>query len=276
MQSVDETQGVWDRLAAVNLTMHRRIVEYLNAAIGAVNLAANSDPAAQLMWREQSIRQIMRAHNTFTAWSSLIRFKAGEAPTLPADQRVFRFGDLLDWLSVELTQKRAPHIHDDLHLRGSRETLQEAMILLYSCAYGLGPGVKLIAQGSVRGATLGVRYRKHGETPLNLDSLLNRPTENWRLEHLTFELTCVRDFLAMNGCELHYEIEAKHCLLTFTIPTARTRTWTRRLKPHKRPGEPADGTETILNEDGLRQSLNNDDDDDDSDATRDSDTLVFG
>lgn len=274
MQAVDETQGAWERLSAVNMTMHRRIVEYLNAAIGAVNLAANSDRAAQLVWRQQSVRQIMRAHNTFTAWSSLIRYKAGESPTLPADQRVFRFGDLLDWLSTELTQKRVPNEHDELRLRGSRETLQEAMVLLYSCAYGLGPAVKLIVQGSPKGVTLGVRYRKHGETPLTLDSLLNRPTENWRLEHLTFELTCVRDFLAMNGCALDYTVEAKHCSLTFSIPTVRTRTWTRRLKPHQRPDGSPDGVETILNEEGLRQSLNIEDEDDD--ATLDSDTLVFG
>lgn len=275
MQAVDETKGAWERLSAVNMTMHRRIVEYLNAAVGAVNLAANSDRAAQMVWRQQAVRQIMRAHNTFTAWSSLIRYKAGESPTLPTDHRLFRFGDLLDWLAVELTQKRVPNDHDELRLRGSRETLQEAMVLLYSCAYGLGPGVKLIIQGTTKGATLGVRYRKHGETPLNLDSLLNRPTENWRLEHLTFELTCVRDFLAMNGCDLTYEVQEKHCLLTFYIPQVRTRTWTKRLKPYHRAGEP-DGSETLLNEDGLRQSLSIDDGEDDSDATQDSDTRVFG
>lgn len=267
---MDESQGGWDRLAIVNMAMHRRIVEYLNSAIGAVNLAAQSNASAQMVWRQHSIRQIMRAHNTFTAWSSLFRYKAGETPIIPSDERVFRYGDYLDWLSAELLQKREPHPYDELNLLGGRETLQEALILLYSCAFGLGPGIRLVNEASDKGVRLGVRYRKHGNgrVPPTLDALLSRPTDNWRLEHLTFELECARDFLAMNGCELVYEVEKKYCTLTFFVPAVQV-DWSRRVKM-SRLAEPPSDVETLYTEEGLRRSLIvSEEDDDDLDATQD-------
>ncbi|MCK6577940.1 MAG: hypothetical protein L6Q98_07525 [Anaerolineae bacterium] len=272
---MDESAGAWERLAAINMTMYRRIVENLNAAVGAVNLAAQSDAAAQVIWREHAVRQIMRVHNTFTAWNSLIRCRAGDPPTIPGDQRVFRLGDLLDWLAVEMRQPRKAHAHDDLRLRGRRDTLQEALILLYSGAFALGPGARLVVTPSPKGVTLGVRYRKFGDAPPSLNALLSRQSDNWRMENLTFELACVRDFLEMSDCVLNYQVEERHCALTFFVPAARQRTWTRRLRPRRNAGEPLGPAETILNETGLRgETLTNLDDDGDGDVTLDSDQSV--
>lgn len=272
---MEDSAGLWERLAAINMTMHRRVVEHLSAAVGAVNMAAQGDRAAQLIWREHAARQIMRAHNTFTAWNNLIRYRAGERPIVPFDQRSFRLGDLLDWLAIELRLPRKTHSFDDMQLHGSRDTLQEGLVLLHSCAFALGPGVGMVVQPSSRGVILGVRYRKYGDIPLSLNALLDPHADNWRQENLAFELSCVRDFLAISGCSLNYQIEERHCGLTAFVPSLRHHSLKRRLRPHRPASEPFGQTETFLSEEGLRNSVLRDLDDDDPDVTLDSDYSVW-
>jgi len=252
---LNEPSTSWRHLAALHFVMHRRVIELLGAALGAVNVPAGDHSPLRLFWQQHSSQQIMRALSVFTAWNNLVRYKAGETINIPQSERMFRLEDLVRALEKERSEKLRVPASENIQLLGARETLQEALLLLHSCAFGLGPRVQWVTELHPRAVTLGVRYRRYGEVPPTLEALIDSKPDHWRAEHLSFELLCARDFLTMNGIDLHYTVSPRHCSLTFAIPTVRDK-WTRRLKPSSlQPTHPAPAEDTLMTPSSLRRAL---------------------
>jgi hypothetical protein len=213
---VTHTQPDWDSLADANFLMRRRLLEHLSAAIGAVNLIdtpeGGSKPAD--FWQKRAIRHIMRAQHLYEAWSMLIRYKAGQHV-----QRVhpFRAGDLLEWLASETFQTYTPNPDHDRLLIGNRETLQEALLLVHSAAYSLGPSVRLLAQYKEDGFWFRVRYQDARQKAHALPELLEQLASDWRTENAAYELQRAQDFLEMNDCELTFVRGDDYCELMFFV-----------------------------------------------------------
>ena len=206
----------WDSLADANFLMRRRLIEHLSAAIGAVNLIdtpeAGGKPAE--FWKTRAIRHIVRAQNMYEAWNLLVSYKAGQH--VPR-ARPFRAGDLLEWLAGEIYQTYTPHAEHDRLLMGNRETLQEALLLIHSAAYSLGPAVRLHTQLKEGSFWFRVRYQDAKQKAKTLDDLFEQMTTDWRTESAAYELQRARDFLEMNDCELAYVSGMGYSELAFSV-----------------------------------------------------------
>jgi hypothetical protein len=215
----------WESLGSIQFLLYQRVAENLNAALAAINLldapeAADAPPG---FWRDRANDAVLRALQIENAWSSLIRNKLGEH-FLPQHMLHFRAGELIRWLAVEIKcPETATSIGDDLILIGNRETLQEALLLLHSCAGTLGPHVRLAVQQTDSGMWFRIRYGLVKAAPPTLNALMDALAQagNWRAETALFELRRAYDFLLMNGCALHYSINGESGELAFIIPAAR-------------------------------------------------------
>lgn len=208
----------WEALDEINFAIHRRMVEHLNAALAAISLINSADPAETTpeFWQKRALNEVLTALNTHNAWASLVRHKLGES-FLTQHVRQFYAGELLTWVAVQLQIGNISLPKNDLLMSGNRETLQEALLLLYSCASVLGPGVRLMAQIEPGGIWFRVRYSALKPPPASLDALLESLIANWRSQNAAFELKRARDFLAMNQCHLIYRSDAEHGEFAFFV-----------------------------------------------------------
>ena len=195
--------------------------EHLNAALAAISLLEPNEESKSEMegfWQARAVEQVLNALNLHNAWSSLIRYKMGES-LMPQQTRQFQANDLLRWLSRELQLDDTPQSPKDVTLSGNRETLQEALLLLRSCAQMLGPNVHLFAQNHEDGMWFRVRYDTLKPPPPTVEDLIASLGRNWRARSTAFELARAKDFLAINGCELLYQISKEgYCEMAFFIP----------------------------------------------------------
>jgi hypothetical protein len=200
----------------MNFLLNRRMAEHLNAALAAISLIGTESAEQDKFWQERALVEALHALNMHMAWSSLVRHKTGET-FLPQHMRQFTASEMLSWLANELRLPHNPSIKQDLILIGNRETLQEALLLLRSCAFTLGPNVRLSAQADARGIWFRVTYQVVAPAPPTLDALIEALTGSWRAGSAGFELRRAHDFLTMNGCELVYRVGETHCELAFYV-----------------------------------------------------------
>jgi hypothetical protein len=198
----------WETLSEINFLMSRRMVDQLNSAL---HLLKQADESKRL----RAAQPVQSALDLYGAWADLIRFKAGEKP-LNGPTR-FDGRDLLEWIAATLQIGDLPKPEGDVTLRGNRATLQEALLLLQSCAHTLGPGVRVRVESHRRGLWFRVHYARVSEPSANLEELLASLRANWRLQSAAFELRCARDFLLMNTCELFYSVHDQECELSFFV-----------------------------------------------------------
>jgi hypothetical protein len=217
---LEENKPDWRRLADVNFLIYRRMIDHLNAAFGAINLIGSNTEQTTDYWKQRALKQLMRATQLYGAWNHLLQVK-GVEQVAPPGQRVFRALDLMEWLASEMAQQYTPHPDHERLLKGNRETLQEALLLLQSAAYSLGPGVRLLTQNNSDGMWFRIRYTLMKAAPPTLDGLLESLTDDWRSELTAFELYCAGEFLALNDATLHYSAEDEHATLGFFIAAAR-------------------------------------------------------
>jgi hypothetical protein len=209
----------WHSLDEINFLINRRMVEHLNAALAAISLINSSDAqdTPPEFWQKRALNEVLNAINTQNAWSSLVRHNLGES-FLRQHIQQFPASELLVWVAAEL---RLPSFHlpkRDLILNGNRETLQEALLLLHSCAYTLGPGVRLVAELMKNGIWFRIRYNIIKDPPDTLEQLVEGMHKNWRTQNAAFELKRARDFLAMNDCDLHFSQDKDYVELAFFVP----------------------------------------------------------
>jgi len=211
----------WESLSQLEFLLMRRIIEPLNAALAAISLV-ELDSAAErprAYWQARASTEVLGVLNLVNGWHALMRFKLGEL--LPHQHiRFFYVQDLLDWLSQQLqltTTIRAP---ENLPLEANRETVQEAVLLLYSAAYTLGPNVHLVTESTGNGVWFRVRYGRHGDCPADLDALIEKLGDNWRSQDTAFELRTAADFITLNASKLHLQSSAEFCEMAFFIYAA--------------------------------------------------------
>jgi hypothetical protein len=210
----------WETLSEINFLMSRRVVDQLQGALG---LLGQADEAK----RQRATGAVQSALDLYNAWADLIRYKSGETP-LNSPTR-FDGHDLLEWIAVTLQINDLPQPEGEIMLRGNRATLQEALLLLQSCAHTLGPGVRVRVESHRHGLWFRVRYASVSQPSANLEELLASLRANWRLQSAGFELRCAREFLLMNSCELFYTLHDQECELAFFVwfaqqPTAQPST----------------------------------------------------
>ncbi|MBN2472630.1 MAG: hypothetical protein JXN59_18040 [Anaerolineae bacterium] len=210
----------WEALSQLQFLLMRRITEPLNASLSAVALV-HLDSAANRpreYWQDRATREVLGVLNLVNAWHALIRFKQGEL--LPQQHiRPFNAQDLLDWLTTQLELSNPLRIKEDMMLESSKEALQEALLLLYSAAYTLGPNVHLLVKSLTNGVWFRVRYSHSGRgaAPLDLNDLLDQLKGNWRLEDTAFELRLAHDFITLSGGKLHFQSTESFCELAFFV-----------------------------------------------------------
>ena len=124
-------------------------------------------------------------------------------------------------------------IKDNMMLESSKEALQEALLMLYSVAYTLGPNVHLVVKSLTNGVWFRIRYSHTGEAaPYSLNDLLERLKGNWRLEDTAFELRLANDFITLSGSKIHFQSTEHFCELAFFVYAV-----------GKRPPDPLKGTD---------------------------------
>lgn len=209
----------WDTLADVNFLVRRRLVEHLNAAIGAVNIIDTPEAGGKPVefWKTRAIRHIMQAQNLYEAWNMLARHKSGQTA---AYSRQFRAGDLLEWLASETSQTYVPRSDHDRVLTGNRETMQEALLMIYSAAHTIGPSVQLITECGDDGYWFRVRYQTSKRQPKTLEGLFEQLEDDWRTGNAAYELSRAQDFLELNNCTLTYLRLSDACELGFFVAAA--------------------------------------------------------
>ncbi|HLU09359.1 MAG TPA: hypothetical protein VK003_06810 [Oceanobacillus sp.] len=216
---MNRIQPNWNSLADINFLVHRRFVEHLNAAIGAVNIIDTPEAGGKPVefWKKRAIRHIMQAQNLYEAWSMLARHKSGHTTVYTSQ---FRAGDLLEWLAAETSQNYVPQPDHDRILEGNRETLQEALLLIYSAAHTMGPNVQLLAESSTKGFWFRVRYQDTRRQPRNLEELFEKLDDDWRTGNAAYELARAQDFLELNRYSLHFVRLKDACELGFFVAAA--------------------------------------------------------
>lgn len=205
----------WETLSEINFLLHNRTTEQLNAALHALENLPESDNQ-----RARTAAAIYSALNMHNAWANLIRYKTGTAPNVPGDSS-FKLADLLDWICAILQISDLPHRDDTIILEGNQETLQEALMLMHSCAQTLGPGARVVVDEHPRGFWFRVRYGATSHCPTTLGELLGSLQANWRLQSAAFELRSAGDFLAMNNYEMYYTPGDHLAELAFFVRAAR-------------------------------------------------------
>ncbi len=198
----------WESLGQLQFLLMRRLIEPLNTGLAAISLVhlptAAGKPRAY--WQARASSEVLSVLNLLNAWQALIRYKLGELP--PRQQiRPFPVQDLLDWVSGQLELVTPLRTEEDLILEANREALQEALLLLYSAAFTLGPNVHLVVQSLASGIWFRVRFGRTGDRPVprSLADLLAPLRGNWRLEDTALELQLAADFVTLSGSQLHIQ-----------------------------------------------------------------------
>lgn len=210
----------WESLAELQFLLYSRIADSLNTALSGIALSdmpeAQDKPPG--FWKERATIQVSNVLNLFTAWSNLIRFKLGE--TIPEHAlRPFPANALLDWLGAQLQLSPVPHLPDNPALYANQETLQEAVLLLYSAAFTQGADVRLELEPDGDGIWFRVRFMRTRPMPETFDALLASFSDHWRDQVTHFELATARDFVALNGLELALNASDDQGEFAFLAPT---------------------------------------------------------
>ncbi len=217
----------WQALADLQFLLYNRIADSLNAALSSI--ALSDMPEAQDrppgFWKERATIKISNVLNLFTAWSYLIRFKLGES--LPDRAiRPFHVNTLLAWLGAQLQISPPPVVKKDILLHANQDTLQEALMLLYSVAFTQGTGVHLALEVSSLGAWFRVKFNRSKPLPASMDSLLESFGDHWRAQDAAFELYTARDFVRLNGCDLLLNPKENAGEFAFFVPAKGARAQT--------------------------------------------------
>lgn len=213
----------WESLGEINFLLYRRMSEHLNAALAAITLAQSEENNGKTpeFWQERALNEVLRSLDLHNAWATLVRHKLGES-LVPQQLSEFSANELLTWLSVELQLNGTRTMSQDMRLIGNRDTLQEALLLLHSCAYTLGPGVRLLAEPEMRGMWFRISFNVLKNAPETIEGLISTLEKaapaNWRMKNALFELRRARDFLTLNSCEIYYGIANDICTMAFFIP----------------------------------------------------------
>jgi hypothetical protein len=193
----------WKSLADWQFVLYTRIADSLNAALSSIALSdmpeAQDKPPG--FWKDRATAKIANVLNLFTAWSYLIRYKMGE-PIPERSIRPFRVNTLLAWLGAQLQLSPPPKTEANPLLHANQETLQEALLLLYSAAFTQGSGVQLTLDVTKLGIWFRIKFFRNTPLPGSLDDLLASFGDHWRAQSMAFELTTARDFVRLNGGEL--------------------------------------------------------------------------
>jgi hypothetical protein len=193
----------WKSLADWQFVLYTRIADSLNAALSSIALSdmpeAQDKPPG--FWKDRATAKIANVLNLFTAWSYLIRYKMGE-PIPERAIRPFRVNALLAWLGAQLQLSPLPTTVENPLLHANQETLQEALLLLYSTAFTQGTGVQLTLDVTTLGIWFRIKFFRNTPLPGSLDGLLASFGDHWRAQSTAFELTTARDFIRLNGGEL--------------------------------------------------------------------------
>ncbi|NPV66274.1 MAG: hypothetical protein HPY64_03925 [Anaerolineae bacterium] len=210
----------WESLGQLQFLLMRRLIEPLNSGLAAISLVhlptAAGKPRAY--WQARATSEVLGVLNLLNAWQALIRYKLGEL--LPRQHiRPFPVQDLLDWLSGQLELVTPLHAEENLTLESNREALQEALLLLYSAAFTLGPNVHLVVQSLANGMWFRVRFGHTGDRPgpRSLEEILARLQGNWRLEDTALELKLAADFVTLSGSRLHVQSTEQMTELAFFV-----------------------------------------------------------
>ena len=205
----------WETLSEINFLINNRMTEQLCTALSALEKLEDTDNQ-----RTRAEAAVNTALNMQFAWANLIRHKAGDGAGLPGDLR-FPLREMMEWIGAALQITDLPQLDDTLIVEGHRETLQEALMLLHSCAHTLGPGARVIVDEHPRGYWFRVRYGVAKDCPQTLSELLGSMQANWRLQSAAFELRSAGDFLEMNHCEMFYTPGERMGELAFFVRAVR-------------------------------------------------------
>jgi hypothetical protein len=222
----------WESLSEINFLLYSRMTEQLNTALEALENVRDNSPN-----RARAEESVSSALAMYTAWANLIRQKAGESPLVSAQQR-FGSRELLEWIAATLQMPDLPQSDTNITLKGNRAIIQEALMLLQSCAHTLGPGVRVLVEKHPRGLWFRVCFRSLSDPADSLEELLATLRANWRVQSAAFELRSARDFLQLNGSELYYRVQDRDCELSFFVWSAEQPSGSR---------SPRERAETMLN-----------------------------
>ncbi|NLX10570.1 MAG: hypothetical protein GXY36_13015 [Chloroflexi bacterium] len=193
----------WESLANLQFLIYNRVTDSLNAALS--SLALSDMPEARNLppgfWKKRATDKIVSVLNLFTAWTYLLRYKQGE-PIPARALRPFRANSLLGWISVQLQLSPAPRLHQNPLLHGNQDTLQEALLLLYSAALTQGTNVRVTVEATDQGAWFRVQFARPTPLPTPLSALIASFSGHWREQNVALELANARDFIRLNSYEL--------------------------------------------------------------------------
>lgn len=201
----------WETLSEINFLLNNRLTDQLGVALSALEKLPEADN--QRARAQTAVRSVLNMH---TAWANLIRQKTGADVALSGDSR-FEMRAMLAWIAPVLQIAEWPHLDKDIMLAGDQATIQEALLLLHSCAQTLGPSVRVIVEAHPHGFWFRVRYGTTNHAPATLHELLASLQANWREQSAGFELRSAQDFLALNNSELFYATGEVACELTFFV-----------------------------------------------------------
>jgi hypothetical protein len=238
----------WEALADLQFLLYNRIADSLNAAL--TGIALSDMPEAQDkppgFWKERASTKIANVLNLFTAWSYLVRFKMGESIPERA-VRPFEANALLQWLGSQLQLVPAPEIATNPLLYANRETLQEALLLLYSAAYTQGTNVRFELQAAQDGLWFRVQFTRAKPLPETFDALLASFGDHWRDQDTVFELATARDFVRLNECDLVLNSSTNHGEFAFFVQSAAAhRKRTASAAAQAAPPEPAQPAPVVV------------------------------
>lgn len=208
----------WKALADLQFLLYNRIADSLNAAMSAI--ALSDMPEAQdkspSFWKDRATAKVGNVLNMFMAWSYLIHYKLGEM--LPDRAiRPFRVNALLEWLGVQLQLTPTPTLPSDPLLHANQETLQEALLLLYSAAFTQGTSVRLELETIDKGVWFRVLFSRLTPLPESFDALLDSYGSHWRAQDTVFELATARDFIRLNGSEIEMSLTKQQGAFSFFV-----------------------------------------------------------
>jgi hypothetical protein len=209
----------WEALGDIQFVLYNRVANQLNEAVSGITLSDMPEASDQPpgYWKERATARVLNVLNMFTAWTWLIGFKMGE-PIPERAIRPFRTNDLLGWIGNQL--QFSPPMTTELNplLRANQETLQEALLLLYSVAYTQGSGVRLVCEAATLGTWFRMRFDRYKPLPESIDALIASFGDHWREQDSLFELTMARDFVRLNKCELLLVTTPQHGEFAFFVP----------------------------------------------------------